>query len=337
MKNSILKIGGFILPAAIFWGCISEPTDDRIIEKQMAKIEMLGGTLSFSNFESYENAIQDPNEIQSFDFLSLGSLAKQSEGSQNSRILSNELVNSLEEFEGTSLLDILDEDGMMIIDEKLFFLDFLNKTVAVSTDLKLRESLKSGDFDLDKVHMFSFDDDVIGFFEAKESYDQGKHSINNDQLRVQSCPVTWGPLVPNVSTECSWDVCNWASEYVEYNYLYKAEAKNAYQSAGVYFRLKTEIKHMRKNLETTSLFGDTSADLTFNYIGYFKSKSSGSVQRNISDCMYLNNHRLDKTHYESSRGLDYFELGATFNVHLGGNHAFSGYPNSFELRKIKKS
>lgn len=42
MKNSILKIGGFILPAAIFWGCISETTDDRVIENQIAKIEMQG-------------------------------------------------------------------------------------------------------------------------------------------------------------------------------------------------------------------------------------------------------------------------------------------------------
>lgn len=47
--------------------------------------------------------------------------------------------------------------------------------------------------------------------------------------------------------------------------------------------------------------------------------------------------RMDKVHYESSRGLDYFELGSTFNVHLGGVHALSGYPDSFELRKIKKS
>jgi hypothetical protein len=32
-----------------------------------------------------------------------------------------------------------------------------------------------------------------------------------------------------------------------------------------------------------------------------------------------------------------FLLGVTFNVHLGGVHAISGYPDSFELRKIKKS
>lgn len=44
----------------------------------------------------------------------------------------------------------------------------------------------------------------------------------------------------------------------------------------------------------------------------------------------LNPHRLDKIHYESFRGLDYFELGATFNVHLGRTHAISGYPDSFE-------
>ncbi len=65
------KIGGFILPAVIFWGCISDPTEEGLIDNQSSKIEMKGETLSFSNFESYDKAIQDPKEIISLKFPSL--------------------------------------------------------------------------------------------------------------------------------------------------------------------------------------------------------------------------------------------------------------------------
>ncbi len=304
---------------------------------QKQKLEVKGNTLSFSDFKFYEQSIQDPQKILSLDFPSIARLTKDGNASSNARIFSDEETKALEEYQGSLILDILDEDGIVIIEDRLFRLDFANRSVAVTPNLSLRESLKNGEFESEEIYLFSFDDDVIGILDADENPYEGKIQNKTDGFRIQSCPINSGPLVPNTSSECSWDVCSWASEYSENNYLYRAEAKNAYQSAGIYFRLKTEIKHMRRQLGTTSLFGDTSADLAFNYIGYFRSKRSGSVQRNINDCMYVNNHRLDKTHYESSRGLEYFELGATFNVHLGGNHAFSGYPDSFELRKIKKS
>ena len=337
MKNQLKKIGGLILPAAFLWSCISEPTEDPLAISQEMKVEVIGNTMAFADFESYEKAIRDPKEILSLDFQSFAKLTSTGIPSSNAKILSDDESKALEDYQGSLILNILDEDRMVIIEDKLFHLDFVNRFVAVTSNLSLRESLKNGSVESNEIFLFSFEDDVIGILDANENSSEGKIQNKSESFRIQSCPINSGPLVPNTSSECSWDVCSWASEYSENNYLYRAEAKNAYQAAGIYFRLKTEIKHMRRQLGTTSLFGDTTADLAFHYIGYFKSKKSGSVQRNINLCMSGLNHRLDKIHYESSRGLDYFELGATFNVHLGGTHAISGYPDSFELRKIKKS
>lgn len=337
MKKQLKNFGGIFLLGATLSACISEQTEDLLEISQENRIEVNGKTLSFADFESYENAIQDPKEILSLDFRSIAKLTKAERASSTGRILSDEESKALEDYQGSLILEILDEDRMVIIDDKLFHLDFVNRLVAVTSDLSLRESLKNEEYDSNEVYLFSFEDDVIGILEDDGNFSEGKVQNRIDNFRILSCPINSGPLVPNVSSDCSWDVCSWASEYSENNYLYRAEAKNAYQSAGIYFRLKTEIKHMRRQLGTTSLFGDTTADLAFHYIGYFKSKKSGSVQRNIDSCLADLNHRLDKIHYESSRGLDYFELGATFNVHLGGTHAISGYPDSFELRKIKKS
>lgn len=336
------KFGGIFLLGATLSACISDQNEDFLELSQENGVEVRGRTLSFADFESYENAIQDPKEILSLDFQSIAKLTKTKSASSNARILSDEESNALEEFQGTVILEILDEEGMMIIGDKLFHLDFVNRLVAVTSNLSLRELLKDGSFESEEIYLFSFDDDVIGILEENENSLKTRNQNISDASRIQSCPVRWGPLVPNVSTDCAWNVCTWASEYTENNFLYRAEAKNTYQSAGVYFRLKTEIKHMRRQIGTTSLFVDTSTDLAFNYVGYFKSKRNGSVQRNLNACMTNEKpedfgFRMDKVHYEDIRGLDYFDLQATFNVHLGGVHAFSGFPDSFELRKIKKS
>jgi hypothetical protein len=337
MKKQFKNFGGIFLLGITLTACISEQNENFPELSRDKEVEVVGKTLSFADFESYENAIEDPKEILSLDFQSIAKLTKTEAASSNARILSDEESKALEEYQGSLILEILDEDGMVIIDDKLFYLDFANRLVAVTSDLSLRKSLKNGNFDSNEVYLFSFEDDVIGHLIENEFSQESKIEQNNSFNRIQGCPITAGPLVPNVSTDCSWNLCTWPSEYSENNYLYRAEAKIAYQSAGIYFRLKTEIKHMRKQIGSSSLFGDTTSDLAFKYTGYFKSNKNGSVQRNIDSCLVDLNHRLDKTHYESTRGLDYFELGATFNVHLGGTHAISGYPDSFELRKIKKS
>jgi hypothetical protein len=342
MKKQLKNFGGIFLLGASLTACISEQTEDFLELSREKGVEVRGNTLRFTDFESYENAIKNPKEILSLDFRSISTLGKAGSATSTARILSDEESNALKEFQGTVILEILDEDGMMIIGDKLFHLDFVNRLVAVTSDFSLRELLINRTFESEKINLFSFDDDVIGTLEENENYLDNRNKNNADGSRIQSCPVQSGPLVPNVSTDCAWNVCTWASEYIENNFLYRAEAKNTYQSAGVYFRLKTEIKHMRRQLGTTSLFVDTSADLAFQYVGYFKSKRNGSVQRNLNTCMTNQEpadfgFRMDKVHYEDIRGLDYFELGTTFNAHLGGVHAFSGYPDSFELRKIKKS
>lgn len=335
MKNQAKFIPTFALLSALLGACISEPTEDmQTMQSPSPNIE--GETMQFRDFESYESAINNPGTVQKQNFTSLASLVTDEVGlRRNFRILNNELEDALKEFEGAAILEILDQDGMVIIDDKLFYLDFVNKTVAVTEELELKDSIKDGNLESDNIQIFSFEDDVIGYYE--NSGTTAKIKNENNQRQLATCPVDWGPLVPNSSSDCSWNVCTWYSDYTENGYLYRGDAKVAYQSAGIYFRLKTEIKHMRRLIGSTALFGDTSADLAFHYIGYFKSKKNSSPQRNINECMAENNHRLQKVHYESSRGLDYFELGVTFNVHLGGNHAISGYPDAFELRKIKKS
>lgn len=71
---------------------------------------------------------------------------KAGSASSNARILSDDESRALEEYQGSLILDILDEDKMVIIDGKLFFLDFVNRLVAVTPDLSLREYLENGEY-----------------------------------------------------------------------------------------------------------------------------------------------------------------------------------------------
>lgn len=145
MKKQFKNFGGIFLLGITLTACISEQNENFPELSRDKEVEVVGKTLSFADFESYENAIEDPKEILSLDFQSIAKLTKTESASSNARIISDEESKALEEYQGSLILDILDEDRMVIIEDKLFHLDFINRLVAVTSNSSLRESLKNGE------------------------------------------------------------------------------------------------------------------------------------------------------------------------------------------------
>jgi hypothetical protein len=113
MKQLKINSRAFALALLIFGSCISEKDEDPKLISKISNFEVVGQTLSFKDFESYENAILDPKEILSLDFPSIAKLSKQGNASLNARVLSNEETKAIVEYQGSLILEILDEDRIV--------------------------------------------------------------------------------------------------------------------------------------------------------------------------------------------------------------------------------
>lgn len=83
--------------------------------------------------------------------------------------------------------------------------------------------------------------------------------------------------------------------------------------------------------------------MTITYWGSFKPKNRSTI--NISarydECQGCgpvigNTDKVQKIHHEAERRLTSYNLYGIFEVHLGGNHAQSGYPDVFQLHNIQR-
>lgn len=328
MKTRILKLGGFLLPVAIFWGCISDPNESLSDVTQASKLEVKDNTLSFADFEAYEDAIQNPDEITDLEFGSISRLIQRKEVSSNARILSDGEAEAIEEYEGSLILDILDEEKTVVIGERLFYLDFAKKLLAVTEDFSLRPSLIEGDYDSDLVYLFSFEDDVIGLLEEGSTGTiLSKKTADLENRRIAA-----------VGTNCDWDECRYDSNTPGDNgYEYRVEAKHVYQSAGVYFKLFSQAKHMKRN--SPPLYSGEPTEIRISWDYWFKSKKNSiGIQSDIDNDSKWNDV-YEETHYSSSRGLESYRLDSGFYVEVGGDHGngaggFSYW--NFDLYRIDK-
>jgi hypothetical protein len=309
MKKQILKIGGLILPVAILLGCISDPNESLSDVTQVSKLKVKDNTLSFADFEAYEDAIQNPDEIIDLEFRSISRLIQRQEVSSNARILSDDETDALKEYEGSLILDILDEEKTVVIGERLFYLDFAKKLVAVTKDFSLKQYLIEGDYDSDLVYLFSFEDDVIGLLEEGSTgtiLSKKKADLENRRIAA-------------VGSNCDWDECRYDSNTPGDNgYEYRVEAKHVYQSSGVYFKLFSQAKHMKRN--SPPLYSGEPTEIQISWDYWFKSKrNSIGIQSDIDNDSKWNDV-YEETHYSSSRGLESYRLDSHFYVEVGGNH-----------------
>lgn len=264
------------------------------------------------------------------DFSSIARMTKDGNASSNARIFSDEVTKALEEYQSSLILDILDEDGMVIIDGKLFQLDFVNRLVAVTPDLSLRESLLRSEYESDLIYLFSFDDDVIGLIEQGSKgtiFSKSKIELENRRLSAFY-----------VGDNCDWDECRFTDDVPgSMDMDYRIEAKHVYQSSGIYFKLFSQAKHMKKS--APPLYSGEFTDIRIYWDYWYKSKKSSiGIQQDI-DFRTKWDDDLEAQYYSSSRGLESYRLDSRFYVQVGGDHgnALVGFSYwDFDLYRINK-
>jgi hypothetical protein len=253
--------------------------------------------------------------------------------SPGARVLSDESIQSMKEFEGSLILDILDTEGMVIIDQKLFFLDFVNRVVAVTSNLDLRPELKNRDFENERIYLFSFKDDVIGLLEEGSkgtilSFDE----YSKENLRLNAFYV---------GSNCDWDECRYVNDTPgDQGIDYRVETKHVYQSSGIYFKLFSQAKHMKRNLYPLYSGQSTYIEMTYDF--WLKSKKSGYGINGV-DFEINTRSKFDDDfeiqYYGSSRGLEKYRLDTRFLIEVGGEHgnALAGFSFwDFDLYRISK-
>lgn len=330
MKNQIKNFGRIFLLGASLSACISDQNGDFLQLSQEKGLEVIGKTLSFADFESYESAIQDPKEILSLDFQSIAKLTKTESASSNARIFSYEESKALEEYQGSLILDILDEDGMVIIEDKLFHLDFVNRLVAVTSNLSLRESLKKGAFESDEIYLFSFEDEVLQLLENESKgtvFSKSKSDLENRRINAFY-----------VGDNCDWDECRFNDDTPGTTGMdYRVETKHVYQSSGIYFKLFSQVKHMKKS--SPPFYSGEYTDVRIYWDYWYKSKKSSiGIQQDI-DYRAKWDDDLEAQYYSSSRGLESYRLDSRFYVEVGGDHGDGAGGFSiwdFDLYRIDK-
>jgi hypothetical protein len=330
MNKRLKNFGGIILLGATLSACITDQNEDFSQPSQERGLEVKGKTLSFADFESYENAIQDPKEILTLDFQSIAKLTKTETASSNARIFSDEESKALEEYQGSLVLGILDEDGMVIIEDKLFHLDFVNRLVAVTSNLSLRESLKNGEFDSNEVYLFSFEDEVLELLEKGSEgtiFSKSKNEIENRRVNAFY-----------VGDNCDWDECRYNEDTPGTTGMdYRLEAKHVYQSSGIYFKLFSQAKHMKKS--APPLYSGEATEIRIYWDYWYKSKKSSIGVQSDIDYDSVWDDDLEVEYYSSSRGLESYRLDSRFYVEVGGNHGDGAGGFSiwdFDLFRISK-
>lgn len=238
---------------------------------------------------------------------------------------------------------------MVIIGDFLIKLDFFSKKAFVTKNLGRILNFKEEVYDFEDVSEYDFEDDVLeDLFRDTNSgiEDLNKEVTENARINGTGCPGTFPPgssFPSSIGDNCDYRKCQWTSIYSEAGWSYKAEAKHVYQAAAIYFRLKSEIAHFKNNQSnSTGWSTEPSPGMTITYWGSYTPRNRSTV--NISSCydecqgcgpIIAYKDKVQKIHWESGRRLTSYNLSGIFEVHLGGNHAQSGYPDVFQLYKIQ--
>lgn len=327
-------------------GCINEPENSGIPENELGQVKLDEGLLKFKTVLDYERALEAKDPVQ--DFYSMASLLSDSGVPDSERYRVLEENGVLADFQDSYLLQLLDSNGMIMIDEYLIKLDFSSEMAYVTEDLEKRQDLAEGEYSGSNIEAYSFDDDLLEILFGPEVDVDLDAKDGVESARVLSCPgsyppgSTFPPMIYNPS--CDSRKCEWVSIYQEGVWEYRAEAMHAYQAAAIYFRLKSELAHSKRNTSTSggwSSEGDPNMNIV--YWGNFtpKNRSTVTLSGCYSGCQGCspppaNTEKVQKVHHEAGRRLTSYNLYGIFDVHLGGNHAASGYPDVFQLINIQE-
>lgn len=136
---------------------------DHLQGESIEDISIFQGTLNFKNREEFDEFISSPNTSPLPSFASLASVLNDVKSSDNFRI--TEEYSLLEDFEGSTLFEVLDESSMVIIDSSLYYLDFESQVVAVTKDFELKEDMLMKDYDNENIQLYGFEDEVLDLIE----------------------------------------------------------------------------------------------------------------------------------------------------------------------------
>lgn len=322
MKNNNKKKLGVLVAivVACLYGC-EQPHDDEMvpIAEDGPPVQLINGTLKFATAQHYENYFDD---AESFDIPEFTSMAKASAniGNPANERTSHEDQSYMEEWEDALILDLLDEDGMIIIEENLIFLDFENRIAAVTEDHSLRADILNGNYDDNRISVFSFEDDVLEIIGSEPDYIEQKSEETKENLRMmQNCPGTFPPgstALPMNGHGCDDRKCELTQIYPGNpgGHDYRAIMTHVYQAAAIYFRLKSELTFHRRSHPNGS-WSAYPTDMNITYWGSFTPRNRATVH--LSGCYDqcqgcspppANRQKVQKIHHEAGRRLTQYNL-----------------------------
>jgi hypothetical protein len=193
----------------------------------------------------------------------------------------------------------------------------------------LKDDILNGNYDDPSIKLFGFEDDVLDLVLTNAASTYDKSSIN---ARV----LTYDPNAPTISDGCSWNKCDnngHASQEIDGAtpngslFKYRLEAKHVYQSAGIYFRLFSEAKHMRRPDGSILPFNSESTNMYIYYDYEYESRKNSIGFRSGNSYAYIFSDKLKPIYYEANRSLRKFTLDTQFFIEIGGDHgsALNGF------------
>jgi len=174
-----------------------------------------------------------------------------------------------------------------------------------------------------------------------------------ENRRIMECPGTLKPglSLPYKPTPAPGDVNPYEYRVTSYTldtdpiggYIYRINAKHAYQAAAIYFRLKSELEHYKRTFDATSIFSaDEDPFMSITFWGDFTPKNRSKVF--LDNCWEscqgcspqpANKQKVQKVHWEAGRRLNQVNLHGIYRGRLGGSSAGAdAIPYEFRLQPI---
>ena len=185
-------------------------------------------------------------------------------------------------------------------------------------------------YNSNEIYFFNFEDEVLELLEKGSKgtvFSKSKNELENGRVSVFY-----------VGDNCDWDECRYNDDTPGSSGMdYRLEAKHVYQSSGIYFKLFSQAKHMKKIVPP--FYSGEPTDIRIYWDYWYKSKKNSiGVQSDIDDHSVWDDD-LEMEYYSSSRGLESYRLDSRFYVEVGGNHGNSteGFAYwDFNLYRIAK-
>lgn len=261
------------------------------------------GILTFSSADFYTTLIEsgdderkstlvaELNQIDSYNSLK-DRLNKMEKSVSNGRALTSLEVEVIED--NDFLATILNEDGMIAIGEHYFKINFTDEIVyvlPVSFQDQL-EDLRNENLSNGNIMVFSTSDDVLELLD--EGYTESPSSNGRTMLLCGDRKASGKEKI----------------KYFEYSdntagVNYRVKAKHVYQKAGVYFSLLTELKHMSRYQNVSSLtpWSPSNTEIYLEYYYKYKRRCRSGDSEGRSTRYTSWDNKLNRRHYESTRGL----------------------------------